>query len=411
MNIIVGKLGRSISFNPKIWSAIGGDNEPSLLFVNLAKHNPEHTYYMVGRSDMSRSGIDIPSNLIDVYAEFDAKTVETFSLWGSEVPNTWDYAVNWFKARPHIKLDGGILMSGPSATVAIPNKVYRVNEPGVITQPLQMSMCYAANIIEVLNEFNLPYYLITPDPRYIIRLGRDHLRTPAFALSQFNTRQKHSHFTDFERQAESRIVEYFDVVYAGIEKTFFLDKTSPEWDNEKTIKMMIVLNEGGNGGTHRGPILDEWILPYFSDIEIYGKWGTKPDGTKFYDDPRFVGPKKFSQLLPLLKSVKYTFIVPISPGWVTGKFWEMLQYGIIPFMHPDYDSQRHLPAPDFIRVKSPKELQDKIEQLEQDPALYNSIRAELKALLTHSLYEGKDQATMLMKAFNIMLEEEFYHGK
>ena len=117
---------------------------------------------------------------------------------------------------------------------------------------------------------------------------------------------------------------------------------------------------------------------------------------------------KISKLLNLnrgrlsnyLKDVKYTFIIPIQKGWVTAKFWEMINYGIIPFMHPYYDQQKHIPCPDFLRVNSPEELLEKINYLEDNPEEYKKLLNELSLMLKDEYYDGTFINNLIIDGIN-----------
>jgi predicted CoA-binding protein len=90
----------------------------------------------------------------------------------------------------------------------------------------------------------------------------------------------------------------------------------------------------------------------------------------------------------MLPRVKYTFCIPIKKGWVTAKFWEMAHYGIIPFLHPTYDEQKHLDVPAFLRVKDSKELFDKIKFLEENTEAYDQLRDAIDKALLDEYYDG-----------------------
>ena len=111
----------------------------------------------------------------------------------------------------------------------------------------------------------------------------------------------------------------------------------------------------------------------------------------------FKGPKKFEDLQKMLSDIKYTFIIPIEKGWTTAKYCEMLHYGIIPFMHPYYDSQRNLGDLKFLRVNNSEELYERIEYLENNPEkrieLLNKLR---KKLLKPEYYNGKHLNNLIM---------------
>ena len=61
---VIGKIGKSIKFNPSTWGAIGGDNEAPTLYLKLAELNPDDTFIMIGKSDLYKMR-GLPTNLHD----------------------------------------------------------------------------------------------------------------------------------------------------------------------------------------------------------------------------------------------------------------------------------------------------------------------------------------------------------
>jgi len=51
MKCAIGKVGKSILFNPQRWGATGGDNEAPIFYENLIHRNPNVTFYLIGASD------------------------------------------------------------------------------------------------------------------------------------------------------------------------------------------------------------------------------------------------------------------------------------------------------------------------------------------------------------------------
>jgi hypothetical protein len=76
----------------------------------------------------------------------------------------------------------------------------------------------------------------------------------------------------------------------------------------------------------------------------------------------------------------------------------MVNYGIIPFMHPYYDDQKHIPCPDFIRVNSPQELHQKIDYLESNPSEYRKLLQQLNDMLKPEYYDGTFINKVIMNA-------------
>lgn len=357
---LVGKIGKSVKFNPNTWGPIGGDNESPTLLKKLAELNPDDTFIIIGRNDVDKHRIELnlPLNLRDVYE-------------GATKEQRKDIHYIYERLKD-IKIDGCFLLTGPTANCNIPNKSFKRNElkNGIkeFAKSLETFQNYVAPTYQYLNDSNIPWIMIANDPRYIGQ-GNDLMNQPKMILSQFNETIQMQTFDNWEDQNYVR--KEIPSIYAGMEKIFLINKELPK-DLRKTKKFMVVLNEGNNGVKSRYPELKKYVLEYISDVEIYGQWSEEIVSK----DSRFKGPKKFEELQKDLPHVKYTFIIPIKPGWVTSKWVEMIANGIIPFFHPDYDTQGHCKVPEFIRIKNPTDLHSKIDQLERDQQLYDKILQE-----------------------------------
>lgn len=391
LNIAIGKFGKSIKFKSSTWGAIGGDNEAPIFYETLAKYNPDIKFYIIGKTDFHRLPEEMKkkiapnNNLISIWEEFD-----------KEKDNSITFISDYFK-RHNIKIDCGIFYSGPVSAVNIPGVIKKKNSDEYVTKILEVFKNYAAPIIHYLNESKIKYFTITPDPRYHPIGAMDLLNVAKFSLSQYNDVGYVNRVQSFENQ--ELVKESVECRYSGMETVYLIGKEKVDITTyPKNKKMMIVLNEGGNGGLSRGPLLKEYILDNFDDIEIYGKWSEK-----WYKDSRFKGPKKFNELQELLPNVKYTFIIPIQKGWVTAKFWEMIHHGVIPFLHPYYDQQKHLPCPEFLRVSSPQELLEKINILENDKSKYKEILSQLNDALKPEYYDGSYINKVVMNAVDELL--------
>lgn len=383
MNIVIAKIGKSIKFNSNNWGSNGGDNEAPLIFKNLAKYNPDINFYIIGKTDFHRlkddvkSEININNNIIDIWEDFDKK-----------IHDNTTYPYDYFKER-NINIDAGIIITGPTSGACIPQ--FLKKKDGSYCKMLECFKNYAGPVVHYLNKSGIDYFTLTMDPRYHPIEAKDLYNVEKFSLSQYDYEPLSEHI--ISEEDHTLVQTTVPTYYSDIEKIFFIDKELKDITNmKKTKKFMIVLNEGGNGGLSRGKILEEYILNNFKDIEIYGKWKDK-----WYEDKRFKGPKKFNDLQELLPQVKYTFIIPIQEGWVTAKFWEMINYGIIPFMHPYYDQQKHIKCDDFLRVNSPEELLEKIDFLEKNPQSYKELLHGLQDLLKEEYYSGKHLNDTIME--------------
>jgi len=382
---LTGKIGKSAKFNPESWGAVGGDNEFPTLIRKLAELNPNDTFIIIGRNDVlkHRETLNIPRNIRDVYE-------------GASKEEKDD--VNYLNKRlKDVKIDGCFLMSGPTANCNIPNKSWKRKELAKgqkeYAKSLETFQNYVAPIYQYLNESNIPWVLIANDPRYISQ-GNDLMNQPQKILSQYDETIFMQTFDNFEDQ--NYVKNTIKSNYTGMEKIFLIDKKINI--AQKNINFMMVLNEGNNGVKSRYPMLKEYVLDSMDDVSIYGKWDEETIG----NDPRFKGPKKFEELQKELPNVKYTFIIPIKPGWVTSKWVEMISNGIIPFFHSTYDMQKHCHVPEYIRIKNPRELHEKIEFLNNNQSEYKKILNECLACITEDDLSGRALNNTIMLNLPVM---------
>ena len=62
-NIIVGKFGKSVSFNFDKWKMIGGDSESAIFIASLAQLYPQDNFYIVSKSDFFSLDEDIKKQI------------------------------------------------------------------------------------------------------------------------------------------------------------------------------------------------------------------------------------------------------------------------------------------------------------------------------------------------------------
>ena len=377
MNIGIGKFGKSILFDSKKWGAIGGDLDAPVMIELIAKRNPQHKFYLLGHSDYSRlseskkSEVNPNNNIIDCWE-------------GHKGEPYTNVLLEYFK-KNNIKLDLAFLHNGISGNANVPNCIKTI-KGDAIAKTLFCFRKYTGPIIHFLNVTQLPYFTVSVDPRYTPLLARDLFNQPRWSVSQINdyTQKKRKHIKSYENQ--ELMFSETKHIYSGVETLFLTMKKKLTWwefSKARYNNFVVILNEGGNGAVKRGPMLKEYVLDKLKNVEVYGQWSEE-----WMKDERFKGPKKFNELESVLGEVKYTFIIPIEKGWVTAKFWEMAHYGIIPFMYPTYDSDKNIKCPDFIRVSSPEELQEKITYLEAHPEEYLELLKQLHDLLEEKYYNG-----------------------
>jgi hypothetical protein len=388
--------------------ANGGSNEAPVLLASLANKNPDITFYLVGKSDFSRIDEKLRKelfyfdNVVDVFSEYSSKDYTD--------DTRYQHPVRYFEKHPDRMPQVGLFYAGVNGYANIPEFIPNKKNPQEFCRPLEMFKGYAGGIAYFLNETNIPWAIMVPDPRYFPLDAVDFMNPPKIAISQMNSTVKGQHIAS--KTDTQTMVEYeTNLIYSGLETVFLLDKLdwralqpSTKKENaiasdiisfdddiidvqvdtaEKDIKFMVVCNQGDNS-FKRGPLLKQYVLDHLQDVEIYGKWEDK-----WYADSRFKGPMKFQDLQQKLARVKYTFCIPINPHWATAKWCEMAHYGIIPFIHPDYDSQNNVGLPEFLRVKDSSDLFTKIEYLENNPTEYKALQEKIMNLLTPEMYTGE----------------------
>ena len=168
MNIIIGKFGKSISFESSKWGMTGGDSESAIFIWFMAHLYPEDNFYIVSRNDFSKLPIAIKTkinknnNIIDVWENY-SKNLGI---------DDQDWLKHYFKIQ-NIKLDFGLIYGGVSAGCTIPNSMYLVTKPDQVAIPMSSSKRYVGIITKFLNDTNLPYLEIGEDPRYLPVRAKD----------------------------------------------------------------------------------------------------------------------------------------------------------------------------------------------------------------------------------------------
>jgi hypothetical protein len=347
-HIAFSKIGKSIIFNPKGTSA-GGEIEPQAIIRGLANNNPDIMFYLIGRSNYSRlseferSKLFDYNNVIDCYVE-KPKDIST-------------HLEEFFSSRG-IVLDAHVAMPGQIAIVTIPDKIKKIKNPDQIASVIDMTRNYTTPIISYWNEHpELKTIEIITDPRYVFNQARDIIQDPNVSLGQYNYEYTKSTIESYENQV--LVDRRIKVTYDGIETNFMYGLGGPNKNRERSIPFMIVLNEGSPS---RYNMLKEWVLSEIDDVEIYGKW----EDERTLNDSRFKGSISWSDLHAKLNNVRASFAIPIAPGWVTSKYVELIHSGVIPILHPTYDTQNNLDYPDILRPKSIQDMKKLIELVKDD---------------------------------------------
>ena len=398
MRIALGKIGKSIKFGPEEKGTgkkamTAGSIDARIIFQTLIKFNPEHQFYLIGRSNFSRlkpevrKKVDPHGNVIDVWAKF--KDWFDNQDDKDEVTESWRYIEHVIKTEE--KFDIGIFIAGGVLEYAVQGKTLKDGKP---IKTLMAAAKYAGPIHHFINETKIPYMVLSLDPRCYPKPAKDILIPPKRILQLINETVEVEHRVSYE--SNEMIVDKVPAVYSGLETLYVVEEEEPagldnffdEPEQKRDINMVLWLNEGKPS---RYNDLKNFILNSVEDVQVYGVWNEKA-----LKDPR-IEQVAMSELSWQFPRTKYTFCIPIAPGWATGKFWEMIKHGIVPFMHPTYDDQRNIGFPEELRVKDSNELLEKINLYNHDEMLYNRLHKQLKDMITPDKKSGKYMNDIIMK--------------
>ena len=398
MNIAIGKIGKSIKFGPEEKgkgkkAMTAGSIDARIIFQTLIKFNPQHKFYLIGRSNFSRlkpeirNKIDPHKNVIDVWAGFH----DWFETQDDkdEVTESWRFMEHVIKTND--KFDIGLFIAGGVLDYAVQGKTLK---EGKHIKTLMAAAKYAGPVHHFINETKLPYMVLSLDPRCYPKPTKDILIPPKRILQLKNETMEVEHRVSYE--TDEMVIDKVPAVYSGIETLYAVEEDEPagldaffdEPEQKRDINMVLWLNEGKPS---RYNDLKNFILDSVDDVEVYGVWNEKA-----LKDPR-IQQVAMSELSWQFPRTKYTFCIPIAPGWATGKFWEMIKHGIIPFMHPEYDDQKNIGFPEELRVKDSNDLLEKINLYNSDEKLYNSLHKRLKDMITPEIKSGKYINDIIMK--------------
>lgn len=434
MNIAIGKISKSLRFDKEYRKAGKGDLAPMASYITLAKNYPQHTFYIIGLSDLYKSGDtkekraenEVPENIVDLgyiakenskkAKKPDAKTVG-FQLFNkSDVKyheHFCEYVIDVIKEK-NITFDYGIFFIGPDFSTSTPfiynQDLYAKTGEKKVTKILDCDDRYAAPIVHALNTFKFPYILVNEDPRYVPTVISDLMHTETCILSHLNAEcevKKFQGYFDDSLKPKTKHIENF--IYSGIERTslLFLKKYDFRDKDDFVVEGKHYKKDGFifvacNESPSRFSNIKSWILDQFPDVKIYGKW--KDTTIKGYEN-RFEN-KPMAYLQDELWKAKYTYIPGFfdsMTNFVTIKIWEMCIYGILPFFdRSKYDTDNLVNVPEFLRCSSPEDMKSKIEQLEKDPDLYQKYLNDIYELVSDDYFNGK----FISKIFSPIFEKD-----
>lgn len=380
-NFLIGKIGRTVKFT-KVDITTGGGND-LILFSTMSRIYPEFNFYFVGPNELYK--------------------IEGTAAYEKMFPNHNVYSVyeddkELTKDRFHKCLENIERMcpDGIDAALFFSGMASCVNVPGLLKKPdgsdysiLNAYANYVGPYIYTINKLGCPLYIIAEDARYITINGKDLYNREKCIFSQWNGRIKaYKHILN-EHDIYNFVETEHPVVYSHIEKIPLMG-VPQNWregiDLDKKVNgsmknRFFVLSNGcgtakinhaGNNSS-RLPVYIDWVHKLtegteYEGAKVYGNWDTN-----IYEEYDWIKPNKIVNLTEEISECRYSLVYSQVRGFVTAKAYELITLGIIPFIHPDYDPERLLGLPEFLYVKTPQEMLQKMRRMDENPEGYLKV--------------------------------------
>ena len=380
-NIVIGRTGLTIKFKGiKIGTQTACDTD-MMVYSMLSQMNPDFNFYFIGPTDLHKLTEEEYNEIFPYH--------NVFSAWTNDIRKSKDFnkIIKYFEDN-NIKIDFALINTGGSSQVCIPD--FYPKKDGSKRSLLLSQLYYMAPYVYTLNKLGCPVYCMADDARNVLLNFRDLYNRERKVFTQANYKLKTiTHITsetDFTLKTD-----IIDCIYAHIERIDLIgmpDNWKDRIDINRKLKSnkenhLLVISHG-NGCKKINSNLTiknlrfqgykEYIIDNFKDTiynksKIYGKW-TEDIYEKY---PNNFEDKPMIKLNDILKDARYSLVYSQIPNFVTVKPWEMIANGIIPFIHPDYDPEHILELPEYVYLKNPDDLKNKIIELDNDDKLYLNI--------------------------------------
>lgn len=380
-NIVIGRTGLTIKFKGiKIGTQTACDTD-MMVYSMLSQMNPDFNFYFIGPTDLHKLTEEEYNEIFPYH--------NVFSAWTNDIRKSKDFSkiIKYFEDN-NIKIDFALINTGGSSQACVPD--FYPKKDGSKRSLLLSQLYYMAPYVYTLNKLGCPIYCMADDARNVLLNFRDLYNRERKVFTQANYKLKTiTHITsetDFTLKTD-----LIDCIYAHIERIDLIgmpDNWKDRIDINRKLKSnkenhLLVISHG-NGCKKINSNLTiknlrfqgykEYIIDNFKDTiynksKIYGKW--TDDIYEQY--PNNFEDKPMIELNDILKDARYSLVYSQIPNFVTVKPWEMIANGIIPFIHPDYDPEHILGLPEYVYIKNPDDLKNKIIELDNDDKLYLNI--------------------------------------
>ena len=380
-NIVIGRTGLTIKFKGiKIGTQTACDTD-MMVYSMLSQMNPDFNFYFIGPTDLHKLTEEEYNEIFPYH--------NVFSAWTNDLRKSKEFSkiIKYFEDN-NIKIDFALINTGGSSQACVPD--FYPKKDGSKRSLLLSQLYYMAPYVYTLNKLGCPVYCMADDARNVLLNFRDLYNRERKVFTQANYKLKTiTHITsetDFTLKTD-----IIDCIYAHIERIDLIgmpDNWKDRIDINRKLKSnkenhLLVISHG-NGCKKINSNLTiknlrfqgykEYIIDNFKDTiynksKIYGKW--TEDIYEQY--PNNFEDKPMIELNDILKDARYSLVYSQIPNFVTVKPWEMIANGIIPFIHPDYDPEHILGLPEYVYLKNPDDLKNKIIELDNDDKLYLNI--------------------------------------
>jgi hypothetical protein len=409
-------VGSAIKFDKKKLLRSDGSSEYYALAKLLLKNKSISRVLLLSRSDWSRLSesqrkqFDPEGKIYDPFLNIPELNKRPKP---SNIDERRQYYITFYEIlkKNGIEADFGLGFTSQGwSTTALPGFLNTLKPPYEPVQCLDMTLYYASEVIYYLNMTGLKWWLLATDPRYVkpSMRYRDIVNLPQKVLGQQDFDINWFGVKELKREASLENDDYTirNIVsrYSGIEKMNLMDGgvLNPA-ETDKPHKFTIVsmqLSAPTSKEDLRFNILKEYILDRDPNQQarIFGKWSDSfKEGYQ-----QFKGYIATEDLDKTFAETRYTLVLPTAAGWVTSKYAEMLQLGVLPFLHPDYDNQYHIvPKDSPMRVKDADDFYKKMEYFDANP----EKRIKFIQLLQKELISEACTGKFMIDLINKSLEE------
>jgi len=411
MNIGIMNLGRAFKFGAEKGKRCHGDLERRGLVYALSRMEKARNIVLLSRSDWAKlsdseaAWLDPNNKVCDVYmevAEEEWKANHT-KLTQSEQLKHIKWMHNFMSTLP--RLDVVLGFKSTSAPFLLPDYMPGVRKEGMV-KLLGMIFQHISPQVWYLNKSNVPWYTILTDPRLMRGGHRESIvNTPRRVLAQYKDDMLLKPLETDKRGCTKHKEVFVPMDYAAAETLAMAgDTTCFDPSTERKHRMTIVAMQstiGSGPKDYRLQQLEEWILPHAwaANVHVYGEW----QDWRVDKWPQFKGYISQDDLTDRMRQSRYTFIIPVNRDWATTKYLESLREGVLPFLHPDYDTQGNVfPLDHPCRVSDWIDLKNAIKFYEQ----YPNDRIKLVKELQHCLVKPEHHADSFILHLSKVLKSD-----